>query len=106
MIAVTEQGEITMRWNRSRAVPTASATALPASARCSPGARPGSTLPVVGVWPWRTSSTRVDGGSLGLARRRGRVGADACADAVELEEEDAGTVPSRYRPGPPPAPSP
>ena len=27
----------------------------PSSARCRPLARPGSTLPVVGVWPWRTS---------------------------------------------------
>ena len=27
--------------------------------RCRPRARPGSTAPVVGVWPWRTSSTSV-----------------------------------------------
>ena len=42
-----------------------SATGAPGpgrSARWSPGARPGRTLPVVGVWPWRTSSTSVGGG--------------------------------------------
>src|SRR5215831_13037302 len=31
----------------------------PSSARCRPGACPGSTLPVVGVCPWRTRRTRV-----------------------------------------------
>src|SRR5581483_931512 len=47
---------------------TASAWATPVSARCSPGARPGRTLPVVGVWPCRTYRTRVGGGGFG---RRG-----------------------------------
>src|SRR5690606_21471780 len=41
---------------------TASAWRCPASAMCRPGARPGSTLPVVGVWPCRTRSTRVGAG--------------------------------------------
>ena len=39
--------------------------ALPVSARWRPGARPGSSLPVVGVLPWRTRSTSVGGGGLG-----------------------------------------
>src|ERR1700679_92670 len=47
-----------------------SATALawvrPFSARCRPGARPGSILPVVGVVPWRTSRIRVAAGALAL----------------------------------------
>ena len=41
---------------------TRSACSRPLSARCRPGARPGRTLPVVGVCPWRTSSTSVGGG--------------------------------------------
>src|SRR5438309_10780870 len=44
---------------------TASAWALPVSARCRPGARPGRSLPVVGVLPWRTRSTSVGGGGFG-----------------------------------------
>ena len=44
------------------------ACSTPASARCSPGARPGSSLPVVGVCPWRTSSTRVAFGGVGFVR--------------------------------------
>src|SRR5438876_2264939 len=42
-----------MRW----AAP--SAWRRPSSERCSPGARPGSFIPVVGVAPWRTSKTAV-----------------------------------------------
>lgn len=37
----------------------ASACVRPSSLRCSPGARPGSTAPVVGVRPCRTNSTWV-----------------------------------------------
>src|SRR5437773_1348233 len=37
----------------------ASACRRPSSERCRPGARPGSLMPVVGVAPWRTSSTNV-----------------------------------------------
>src|SRR6478609_3968537 len=44
----------------------------PGSARCRPFARPGSTLPVVGVCPWRTSRTSVAGG--GAALRRSAIG--------------------------------
>src|SRR2546421_4815439 len=44
---------------------TAAACFRPSSERWSPFARPGRSLPVVGVWPWRTSRTRV-----GLGRRR------------------------------------
>ena len=47
-----------MRWA------TVSAWALPVSDRCRPGARPGRRVPVVGVRPCRTSSTRVGGGGL------------------------------------------
>ena len=43
----------------------ASAWPRPASARWSPLARPGSTAPVVGVVPWRTSRTSVGAGGLG-----------------------------------------
>ena len=46
--------------------------ARPASARCRPGARPGRVAPVVGVWPWRTSSTRVGGGGFGCRHGGGR----------------------------------
>src|SRR5215212_9560894 len=53
---------------------TASAWACPVSARCRPGARPGSTLPVVAVWPWRTSRTSVGGGGLGRDGRAARGG--------------------------------
>src|SRR5689334_9804679 len=45
---------------------TASACALPLSARASPAARPGSTLPVDGVWPWRTNTTTVGAGGVGM----------------------------------------
>ena len=44
-----------------------SACSRPASARCSPGARPGRILPVDGVWPWRTRITVVTIGAA-LAR--------------------------------------
>src|SRR5690606_22244932 len=47
---------------------TASACSRPRSERCRPGARPGSTWPVVGVCPWRTSSTSVGGGVVERAR--------------------------------------
>ena len=40
---------------------TSAACARPASARCRSGARPGSTLPVVGVCPCRTSRIVVTG---------------------------------------------
>src|SRR4051812_10854601 len=43
------------------------ACSRPPSARCSPGARPGSTDPVVGVWPCRTK--RATEGGVGLVRR-------------------------------------
>src|SRR5687767_14161398 len=39
---------------------------------CRPLARPGSTLPVVPVWPWRTKRTVVGAGS--LVRRAGMAG--------------------------------
>ena len=46
------------------------------AARCRPGAGrargPAASLPVVGVWPWRTSRTSVAGGGFG---RRGHVAA-------------------------------
>src|SRR5580692_4448066 len=54
-----------MRWAAT------SAWATPFSARWRPAAWPGSTLPVVGVVPWRTSSTRVAGGALRPPPRRG-----------------------------------
>src|SRR5580658_5741761 len=54
-----------MRWAAT------SAWARPFSARCRPGAWPGSTWPVVGVAPWRTSNTRVAGGGLRPPLRRG-----------------------------------
>src|SRR5580700_4767452 len=49
-----------------------SAWALPSSERCRPGARPGSTDPVVGVRPWRTSSATAGAGirRAGTARHR------------------------------------
>ncbi len=50
---------------------TAAACARPASARCRPGARPGSTAPVVGVCPWRTSSSSVRPGAAGFLRASG-----------------------------------
>ena len=59
-----------MRWA------TASAWAWPGSARWSPGARPGSTWPVVEVWPWRTNSderARRGLGGLGGAACHGRM---------------------------------
>src|SRR4051794_24517074 len=52
---------------------TAAACSVPFSARCSPGARPGSVVPVVGVWPCRTSRTTVGGG--GFFGVRGAIGA-------------------------------
>ena len=42
---------------------TRQACSRPSGARCSPGARPGSTDPVVGVCPWRTNSTKQTGGA-------------------------------------------
>ena len=48
---------------------------LPSSARCSPGARPGSTLPVVGVCPWRTQE---HGGRGRVRRLRMRMTAARC----------------------------
>jgi uracil-DNA glycosylase len=56
--------------NRSRSA-SASAWALPSSARWRPSARPGRTWPVVGVLPWRTKSTKVPGGGALLPRRLG-----------------------------------
>ena len=53
--------------HRAMRAAAASACARPASARWSPLARPGSTWPVVGVTPWRTSRTIVGGGGLGRA---------------------------------------
>src|SRR5712692_9856640 len=48
-----------------------SACLRPSSERCSPAARPGSLTPVVGVRPWRTRSTTVDGrGRFAFMRRR------------------------------------
>src|SRR6266571_2840516 len=48
-----------------------SACLRPSSERCSPAARPGSLTPVVGVRPWRTSSTTVEGrGRFAFMRRR------------------------------------
>ena len=45
-----------------------SAWARPVSARFRPLARPGSVVPVEGVWPWRTSRTVVaEGGAVGAA---------------------------------------
>src|SRR6202046_2783723 len=52
----------------------AAACACPFSARCRPGAWPGSILPVVGVTPWRTRRTTVAGGA--LRPRRGGVRAE------------------------------
>src|SRR5580704_19469609 len=55
-----------MRWA------AVSAWALPSSDRCSPGARPGSTDPVVGVRPCRTRSATAGAGvrRAGTARHR------------------------------------
>ena len=50
---------------------TASACSRPLSERCRPLARPGRTAPVVGVWPWRTSSTQGVPGRGGLLRTSG-----------------------------------
>src|SRR5207244_12565701 len=48
-----------------------SACLRPSSERCSPAARPGSFTPVVGVRPWRTRSTTVEGrGRFAFMRRR------------------------------------
>src|SRR3954470_18239480 len=47
---------------------TASACFFPSSDRCRPLARPGRSLPVVGVCPCRTRRT-----SVGLGRRRGGI---------------------------------
>src|SRR5262249_13355380 len=51
----------------ARRSPSRAACCWPASDRCRPGARPGSNCPVLGVVPWRTSNTSVDGAALGLA---------------------------------------
>ena len=51
---------------------TASAWARPAAERWSPGARPGSSLPVVGVRPWRTKSTSVGAAAQDVSFRRAR----------------------------------
>src|SRR3954471_16192445 len=57
---------------------TAAACSWPLSARCSPGARPGSVVPVVGVWPWRTSRTTVGfGGAFGAIGPTYRGGIDS-----------------------------
>src|SRR4051812_40954238 len=48
---------------------TAPAWARPPSARCSPLARPGRVAPVVGVWPCRTSRSRVLVGAAGFLDR-------------------------------------
>src|SRR6516165_624635 len=70
---------------------TACACALPASARCRPGVRPGRTLPVVGVVPWRTNSINVGGGGLGRegmgSERTYRVAVSTPAELVRLEAE-------------------
>src|ERR1700691_1567449 len=61
----------------------APACSCPFSERCSPGACPGSILPVVGVTPWRTSSTTVAGGALRPRRAGGRAEAErAVGDTV------------------------
>ena len=46
--------------------PTSAASARPCAARCRPGSLPGSTLPVVGVVPCRTSSRYVSRGAPAL----------------------------------------
>src|SRR5215470_13897087 len=59
----------------------------PSSARCRPGACPGSTLPVVGVCPWRTRRTRV--GRTRRLYRRARIleaPPDVRSRAVEVGE--------------------
>src|SRR5215831_4787286 len=59
----------------------------PSSARCRPGACPGSTLPVVGVCPWRTRRTRV--GRTRRLYRRARIleaAPDVRSRAVEVGE--------------------
>src|SRR6516165_5265188 len=70
---------------------TACACALPVSARCRPGARPGSTLPVVGVVPWRTNSINVGGGGLGRegmgSQRTYRVAVSTPVALARLESE-------------------
>ena len=76
------------RPSSARAIRAAAASAWlgPSSARCRPGARPGSVVPVVGVWPWRTSSTRVGcGGGLGsvVGHRQARPTGLASAPIVQ-----------------------
>src|SRR5438270_2917199 len=69
---VRSSGEAYTAWMRvgsdhafSRSA-TVAACRAPVSDRCSPPARPGRTLPVVGVAPWRTSRTSVGDGGAGL----------------------------------------
>src|SRR5438105_11401709 len=67
---------------------TAVACSLPASARWSPGARPGRTLPVVGVLPWRTRRTSVGGGGLGRLGMNGDQPSVARVDSLERVTAD------------------
>ena len=61
-----------------------------------PGARPGSVVPVVGVWPWRTSSTSVAVGGW-RRRRRPPDGRSASGEAVGMR-----LATYRFGPYPPP----
>src|SRR3546814_1078805 len=68
---------------------TACAWASPVSARCRPGARPGRTLPGVGVCPCRTRSTSVGGAGRREAAVRAIVGRPPLVGAVGSDRRKA-----------------
>src|SRR3546814_5333303 len=68
---------------------TACAWVSPVSARCRPGARPGRTLPVVGVCPCRTRSTSVGGAGRREAAVRAIVGRQPIVGAVGSDRRKA-----------------
>src|SRR5712691_11968561 len=80
-------------------VAAASAWRRPSSVRCSPGAWPGSLIPVVGVSPWRTSRTTVAASAIragrlghGPALRADEVHEHVLAEAIGRREESAAAI--------------
>ena len=74
---------------------TASAWARPSSDRWRPGARPGRTLPVVGVFPWRTRRTTV-----GRSECFGSAGHARSPYSVRRPGRPPGAAPDRAHSGP------